>query len=314
MPGRTFKRRVQQLHHAALALQGRCQLACRLVLRVVAQRHAGQRTQHGFCIIGANANAQTHVRELDAHVQRLVHGGDTAHEHITAAAGVLGQRVGRDIHRQTAAIGQQIKRLESQACTPGVVQHRGHAARLAGLHQRDQVWKLHAHTARRFQPYQLGRGADPGLQIGHIHRVVPGMANAPARQLVLRKVFVRAIGVVGNQHLITGREQTQRHGADGAQAAGHQQALLTAFQAAQALFQLVGGRRAVQAVGVAAFVQPAARAHVLHAVKNDGRCLVHRRLRGGKGLGGLVAVVHQFGSDVASLFLHAIHIKRPTAR
>ena len=296
---------VQQLHHCRLALQRCRQHARRHIVRVVAQSHAAERAQHQLRIIGANANAQTHVGELDAHMHSVVRGDDAAHQHITTTAGVLGERMGRYIHRHAAAIGEQVKRLESQARAPGVVQHGGHAARAAGLNQGDQVRELHAHAAWRLQPYQLGGGRDFGLQVGDIHRVVPSMANAPARQLMLCKVFVRPIGIVGNQHLVAGAKQAQRYGADSTQAAGHQQALLAALQTAQTLFQLVGGGRAMQAIGEPAFIQPAARAHVVHAVENDGRCFVHCGLYRSKGWRGLVAVVYQVGGDVACLFLHA---------
>jgi hypothetical protein len=75
---------------------------------------------------------------------------------------------------------------------------------------------------------------------------MPQAASSPDGQRL-----VGAIGVVGHQHLVAGLEQRHRHQRNRRQATGHQQALQAALQRAQALFQQVGGGRAVQAVGVA---------------------------------------------------------------
>ena len=67
------------------------QLARCFVVRPVAQDHAWQCPQNGFCVIGPYPKAQAHMGQLELHVQGRIAGDDTAHEHVTAATGVLGQ-------------------------------------------------------------------------------------------------------------------------------------------------------------------------------------------------------------------------------
>ena len=100
------------------------------------------------------------------------------------------------------------------------------------LHLGEQIRKFHGDRTGRFQPYQLGGGAEFAAQILYIHRIKEGITNAIAGQLMLGEILVRAVSVVRNQHLIALAEQRQRNGADGRQTAGHQQALLPAFERA----------------------------------------------------------------------------------
>ena len=105
------------------------------------------------------------------------------------------------------------------------------------------------------------------------------MDDAELAQLASGQVFAGAVGVVGQQHFIARFEQAQIHQRQRSQTAGRQQALQAAFQRGDALFERERGGRAVQAVGVGAFVHPLALAHGRHVGKEHGRRLVHRRLR-----------------------------------
>jgi hypothetical protein len=119
------------------------------------------------------------------------------------------------------------------------------------------------------------------------HGVVVLMANAEMGQLALGQRLVGTVYVIGHQHLVTRPEQRQRHRGNRGQAAGHQQALQTAFQRGQTLFQGIGRGRAMQTVGVAALVQPAALAHGLHILEVHGRGLVHGGCGPSKSVGAL---------------------------
>jgi hypothetical protein len=88
------------------------QLARRLVLRVVAQGDAGQRAQQRLGVAGADAEAQAHVRQQDAAVQRLVARHHAAHQHVAAAAGVFGEGVHRHIDAQALAV--QVEGLKAR--------------------------------------------------------------------------------------------------------------------------------------------------------------------------------------------------------
>ena len=302
---------MQHLDHGRLLLQPARQLARGAVLCVVAQRDAGQGAQHGLGVVAAHAQAQAHMGQLDAHVQRLVARDDAAHEHIAAAAGVLGERMDGGVHAQAVrAVAQQVEGIEGQARTPGVVQHGGDAACAAQAHHGDEVRELHGHRARRLQPDQPRLGRDFGFEVGNIHGVVALVAHAEMGQLALAQGLVGTVGVVGQQHLVAGAQQGQGGGGDGRQAAGHQQALQAAFQRAQALFQQEGGGRAVQAVGVAALVQPLAAAHGRHVLEDHRRGLVHGRLRRNKALGRLVGMVDEMGADLQVGCAHAAHLMR----
>jgi hypothetical protein len=134
---------------------------------------------------------------------------------------------------------------------------------------------------------------DLGLQVGRVHRVVQAVRDAEVGKLAGGQRLVGAVGVVGNQHLVAGLQEGERHQRDGRQAAGHQQAFGAAFERGQALLERERGRRAVQAVGVAGLGLPVARAHGGHVGKEDGRCLEHAGLRRGEGGGRGVGMVDQ---------------------
>ena len=228
----------------------------RLVLRAIAQADGGKRAQHGLSIVGAHAQAEPHVGQLDLEVQRLIVRRHAAHQHVAAAAGVLGQRVGRNIHAKARAI--QIKRVEGQPGAPGVVERADHATLAAQPHLRDQVGEFHRHRAGGFQPHQFRLRRDARGQVRHVHRGVILVRYAEGGQLALGQRLVGAVGVVGDQHLVAGFQKRQCHVGNRRQTARHQHALQATFQRGDALFQREGGRRAVQAVGVAVLVLPVA--------------------------------------------------------
>jgi hypothetical protein len=84
------------------------------------------------------------------------------------------------------------------------------------------------------------------------------MGDAPARQVLARECLVRAIGVVRQQHLVARLQQRDIDQADRCQPARHQHRVAAAFERGQALLEREAGGRAVQAVGVAAAIEPGA--------------------------------------------------------
>ena len=310
MTGRALQCGVQHLGDGGLLLQPARQLARGFVVGAVAQADAGQRAQDRLSIVGAHAQSEPHVGELDLHVQAQVARDDAAHEHITATAGVLGERMGRNVHAQ-AAVARQVKRRKRQARTPGVVERSGYAACAADAHLLAQVGELHAHRAGSLQPHQPGGGRDARGQVGRVQRVVKRMGDAKTGQLAVGKVLARAVSVVGDQYLVAGLEQGHPHVGDGGEAAGHQHTLQATFQRAQAFFEDEGGGRTVQAVGVAALVLPLPRAHGRDVGEDDRGGLEHPGLGGYKADRRLVVVVDEVGGKIKVVVFHASHGSAP---
>ena len=89
--GGALQRRVQHLGHFRPALHPERQGAGTCIVGAVTQVDAGQGAQHGFGVVGTHTQAQAHMGEFDAVVQRLVAGDDAAHQHIAAATRVFGE-------------------------------------------------------------------------------------------------------------------------------------------------------------------------------------------------------------------------------
>ena len=282
----TFQRRVQHLRHFRPLLEPARQHAPRGVGRVVAQRGGGQRAQQQFGVVRSHAQAQAHVRELDAFVQRVVARADRAHQHVAAARGVLGQRLHHDV-------GAQRERIEGDARTPGVVDGRCDALVAAHTQQAHEVGKLHRHRAGGLDPHQLRLRPDHRGQRRGVHRVVQAVRDAPVRQLVARQLAAGAVDVGRQQHLVARAQQRLVHQRDGRQPAGHEHAVPAAFQRRDALFQRERGGRAVQAVGVAGLVAPVACTQRRGVAEQHGRRLVHTDLRRLEARRRLVGVVDQ---------------------
>ena len=90
---RALQRGVQHLDHFRPTLHPARQGAGTRVVGPVTQVNAGQGAQHGFGVVGTHTQAQAHMGEFDAVMQRLVAGDDAAHQHITAATRVFGERL-----------------------------------------------------------------------------------------------------------------------------------------------------------------------------------------------------------------------------
>ena len=215
------------------------------------------------------------MRQRQPPVQRLVPAGDRAHQHVGAARGVLGQRMHRQVHRQALA---QVEGIEGQARAPGVVQRDERLRRALAHppHQTAQVRELQRDRARRLQPDQPGGGRQRRLQRGHVHRVVDPVRDAPGLELVRGKAAARAVDVVGQQQLVAAGQQRDVDQRDRRQAAGRQQDMVRALQRGQPRLQRQRGGRAVQAVGVAAAVDPLGAAQRLDRREEHRRGLVHR--------------------------------------
>ena len=288
--GCAFQRRVKHLRHLGPGAQPAGQLAAHGVLRGVAHGHGRQAAQHQFRVVRGHAEAQPHVRELDALVQRVVARDDRAHQHVAAAAGVLGERLHDDVDAVLEA-------AQRQARAPGVVQGRGHALVARHTGQRGQVGEFHRHRARGLQPHQPRLRADQGFEGRHVHRVVQAVRDAEALELVARQLPARAVHVGRQQHLVARRQQRQIDHRHRRQAAGHQHALQPAFQRGDALLQQEGGGRPVQAVGVAVAAAPVACAQ-RRGVGEDHRAGLEDPRRGRlEASGRLVGVVDQFGDQ-----------------
>lgn len=208
------------------------------------------------------------------------------------------------MHRDVDALPRavEVEGREGQPRAPGVVERGHHAARAAHIHQRGQVGKLHRHRAGRLDPHQPRAVRQLGREVGRVHGVVHAVRDAEVRELARGQRLVGSIGIVGNEHLVAGLQEGEGHQRDGREAAGHQQAFGAPFERRQPLLEREGGRRAVQAVGVAGLGLPVARAHRGHVGKEHGRCLVHAGLRRGEGGGRCVGMVDQVGGGLAHGF------------
>ncbi|MCY1378525.1 hypothetical protein D9M69_661670 [compost metagenome] len=125
------------------------------------------------------------------------------------------------------------------------------------------------------------------------------MRDAPGGQLPSGKDLAGAVGVVGQQQFIALAQEGHVHQRQSRQAAGRQHAVTPAFHGGDAFFQDESGGRAVQAVGVAAFVHPLLCAQGLHVGEDDGGRLVNAGRDGLKALGGAIGVVDQLCGDLA---------------
>ena len=137
------------------------------------------------------------------------------------------------------------------------------------------------------------------------------MGDPEPGEFAIGQILAGSVGVVGDQHLIAGLEERQPHVGNGRQATGHQHTLQTALQRTQALFEDEGRGRAVQPVGVAAFVFPLARAHGRNAGKDDGGGLENPRLGSYKPGRRLVVVVDDMGGKINVVVFHASHGSAP---
>ena len=278
-------------------------------MRAVTQFDARQRTQHRFRVVGADAETQPHMRQLEFQVQRVVAGDDASHQHVAAAAGVLGQRLHHDVGAAAgnlALTAAQVEPVESQARAPGVVQRGGDAAIPADLGQVGQRNELHRHRARRLQPDQFRLGTDALLQVGRIHRVVQLVGDAPVLQLAFGQRLAGPVGVVGNQHFVAGRQQRHVDVGDRRQPAGHQHAVPAAFQRRDPLFEDECGWCPVQAVCVAVLVLPVARPQRRNIREDDGGGLEHARLRRHEARWRPVRMVDQVGRWMAHAAMVAL--------
>jgi len=232
-------------------------------------------------------------------VQGLIARDHRTHQHIGATAGVLGERLHGNVHTQ-------IKRVEGNARAPGVVEHGDDgalsAATLVGQlhtgHQRRNVGELQRDGARRFQPDESRGRRDVPRQVFRVHGVEKPVRDAPGRQLDCGERLAGTVSVVGDEHFVTAAQEghvDQRHGR---QTAGHQHTVFTTFDGGDALFQREGGRRSVQAVGVAALVFPVVGAQRFHVGEKDGGRLVHTRRHRLETFGGFVGMVDQAGGQV----------------
>ena len=118
--------------------------------------------------MGPHTRAQVHVCLREGLCDSQLFGHHRPHEHITTPTGVFGQ--GMDRH-----INPQLKGIEGQARTPGVVQgdQAWTPARwrvpsivsLSGLAQTHQVRKLHGDRTCRLQPHQASSFVQFGTEV-----------------------------------------------------------------------------------------------------------------------------------------------------
>ena len=229
----------------------------------VAQRQRRQRAQHELGVVGADAEADPHVRALDALVQRRVARRHRSHQHVAAARRVLGQRLDRDVDRdrRVARAGADRERIERESGAPGVVERDRHAA-----------------LARDARPGRRGRGTPsspspaPRARPGACARRSPRRATPDPsdRRSDARCPSRRARGArspCSGRRRCRGSAPRRRSSASAmstsviaARPLGTSTRLHAAFERRDALLERERRRRAVQAVGVAGLLLPAARA------------------------------------------------------
>ena len=297
MPRRAGQRRMPHLSNSSLALHPAGECARGGVLRLVAQRHAGQAAQHGLGVITSHAKTHAHVAVKKLVMQRLITRDHRTHQHIAATAGVLGQGLHRDI-------GTQVKRIEGQACAPGVVDHTdqtfGMPVRVSAndAGQSAHIRKLERDGARDFKPDEARLDTELFRKVLRVHRVVIAVADTPGLHFMLGQCLVRAVGIVGDQQFVTGAQKSHVDQRDGRQSAGHQRAIATAFERGDTRFQREGGGCAGQAVGIAGLMRPVAVAQGRDIGEDDRRGPVNGDGDGIETGRWLVRVVNELGSEV----------------
>ena len=277
-------------------------------LRLVAKRQRRQRAQDELDVVDADAEADPHVRGLEALVQRLVARRHRSHQHIGAARGVLGERLHGDVDadRRAAVAGVDRERLEREPDAPGVVERDRRASGARRADQRDQVGEFHRHRSRRLDPDEPRPLVDRRGERRRIHRVVDAVRDAPAGELVTSEFLARPVGVVGKQQLVAALQERHRDQRDRRQAARHEQRLHAAFERGDPLLERERRRRSVQAVGVARLLAPVARAHRGDVGEDDRRRLVDPRLHRDEAGRRPVGVRDQRGAAPRRLLLHGV--------
>ena len=181
---------------------------------------------------------------------------------------VLGRRVQRHIDAQSKGIPPQRR-------GPGAV---GHQQRALGVGRGRQGWHVmhfKGQRARRLDEHHAGVGlqqlADPGAD----QRVVVAGLDAQTRQQAIAQGPRRLVAGIAHQQVITRLQQGQQRGADRGQTRRRQQAIGSAFQCAERLFQGHGGFAAMPPIGA-----PRTRRSLkLGGVgKQQGRGAHHRRI------------------------------------
>ena len=177
---------------------------------------------------------------------------------------MAGKVFGAGLDRDVDAAGV---RGEEQRRRPGIVHQNAGAAGVRNLGDRRHVLNLETLRARRFGQHRLGVRPEQRLDPGADARVVEGRLDPHPLQHAVGEGARRAIGRVGHQEMIAGRQRRHQRHDDRREAGGDEFGSGRAGNVGPGGAKGLGRRRAVGAVGVA----------LLAALQRRGVGIEHRR-------------------------------------
>ena len=241
-------------------------------LLVLAQPHAGgaQAAQGEVAIIGRRVVA--HQRRRFAHGKEIRLGCDAeSHHRVGMADDVFGPGDDLDIDAQR-------QRLEIERRRPGIVAGGLDPGRLGRLDQRRHVLHLEGERARALHVKELGVGADERRYARTKGRIVETGLDAETREKIVAERAHRAIDRIRHQDMVARLDVSQDRRVTGRRTRAEGDTAIAALDRRDRLFDREGGRRAVPALGhliVAVLVGGLERRH---ALMDDGRGVVDRRV------------------------------------
>ena len=172
--------------------------------------------------------------------------------------------------------------IERNPGRPGVVDGNQRAMCMGNGADGRDVRHFHRHGARRFGPDQAGiwlhQCGDPSAD----GRVVIPRRDAKIALQPIAEFAVRVVDIVRQEHVVAAFQHRKIDQRNRRQAARRKHAAGATFNRRQPRFERERGRRAVQAVGVAALVLPVTRPHRRDVFKQHSRRMMDRRGKRGK--------------------------------
>ena len=212
------------------------------VLHVAAQAHVqrAQAAQGQIDVVRAHMHAERAVGLLQARPGPLA-GGHRAEHRV----GMADQILGAGLHRQVDAVADGI---EEAGRRPGVVHDHQRVMRMGDPGDGRDVLHLEGEGARRLGHHGAGVGSEQRLDSLADGRIVIVDGNAEPLQRGLGEIAGRAIGAVGDQHVIAGGQARQQRDGDGVEARGGKAHAGRTLQFGQRFFQRI--RRRIAAPGI----------------------------------------------------------------
>ena len=206
--------------------------------------------------------------------------------------------LGAGVDREIAAV---VERLEVERRRPGIVDQHGGAVLLGDAGDGIDVLHLEGLRAGRLEIDHLGVGLDQLLDAGADHGIEEGRLDAEVLERGVGEAPRRAVGVVGQQHVIAGLQEAHDRTGDGGEAGLHGDRAVRALDGGDRVLQRLLGRRAVAAVAEA--LERNAILELLHGRGEDGRGVIDGRVDDAEVVGGIAPGDSQNGVGTGIGFL-----------